>query len=447
MPMSTYQVIHHTAEDFARLVKFDADIPPGLFVIGGNNAHGKTSVIETLLYNLYGGKLPPYPVHKGAGEARIETTVKTPNGTFRVKRRIKADGKVEATITNEDGMSSSPKALLDQWLGSASADPLEFTRLPPKARVEEVKRIFGLDMSDLDRRETEAFAARTIANSRVRDIAGKADLFNPRKAELDAAPDEAISISVLTAELKAVHEHNRTGELLRSAATTSGYKASEAARRIEDAQKAIAALEAELSRATETLASQIEDKKLIDAAAAEADAAALAFDFKDAAELSEKIAGAETVNERVRIKQQREELRRDYAEAVAAADKLTAEIEGARLAKKEQIAALKMPVEGLAFEVDESGDLTLMYKGLPSERASSAEQICISVPMAFAANRKLKFAYIKDGSLLDDESLALIGRLTSECGGQLVLERVGHGAECNVVLVDGESFERGEVSL
>jgi hypothetical protein len=438
--MNTYQVIHHTAEDFARLVKFDADIPLGLFVIGGNNKNGKTSSVETLLYNLYGGKLPPFPVRKGASEARLSTVIDTPTGKLTVKRTIKPDGKVTATITNEDGMSSSPKTLLDSMLGDASADPLEFTRLTPKAMVEEVKRTFGLDTSDLDQEESEAFSARTLQNSRVRDIKGKADLFTPRREELDAAPDEALSISALTAELQLVHEHNKEGDRLKNIAVTAGYKAREAARRIEDAQKAITDLEAELTRAKETLASQIEDEKPIGAAANEADAAAEGFGFKDTEGLSSKIADAETINERVRTKQQRATLRKEHAEAVKAADDLTARIDAARLAKKKRIEALKMPVEGLAFEDDEAGALTLMYNDLPFERASSAEQLCVSVPMAFAANRKLKFAYIKDGSLLDDESLALVAKLTAECGAQLIMERVGHGSECDVILVDGESI-------
>lgn len=114
--------------------------------------------------------------------------------------------------------------------------------------------------------------------------------------------------------------------------------------------------------------------------------------------------------------------------------------------KKQRVASCKMPVDGLAFEVTDEGKLTLTYKGLPFDRASSAQQLCVSVPLVFAKDRKLKFAYIKDGALLDDESLALVARLTAECGGQLIMERVGHGRECDVILVDGESVKPSEVA-
>ena len=55
-----------------------------------------------------------------------------------------------------------------------------------------------------------------------------------------------------------------------------------------------------------------------------------------------------------------------------------------------------------------------------------------------ALNPTLKFAMIKDGSLLDDESLGDFARIATERGFQLFVERVGEGQECTVVISDGE---------
>jgi len=92
----------------------------------------------------------------------------------------------------------------------------------------------------------------------------------------------------------------------------------------------------------------------------------------------------------------------------------------------------KFPVAGLSF--DESG---VTFNGLPFAQSSGAEQLRASVAIAMAMNPKLKVLLCRDGSLLDDDSLALLSQIVEDNGYQLWLERVGTGAECSVIIEDG----------
>ncbi|MGI9420342.1 MAG: hypothetical protein ACR2RA_21165, partial [Geminicoccaceae bacterium] len=67
------------------------------------------------------------------------------------------------------------------------------------------------------------------------------------------------------------------------------------------------------------------------------------------------------------------------------------------------IEAVKMPIDGLGL-----GDGVVTLNGIPFDQVSTAEQMRTSVALAMAANPTLKVIRIKDGSLLDDDSLAMI---------------------------------------
>jgi hypothetical protein len=52
-------------------------------------------------------------------------------------------------------------------------------------------------------------------------------------------------------------------------------------------------------------------------------------------------------------------------------------------------------------------------------------------------NPTLKILLIRDGSLLDEDNLALIARMAEEAGGQIWIEMVGDGKDVQVLIEDG----------
>jgi len=91
-----------------------------------------------------------------------------------------------------------------------------------------------------------------------------------------------------------------------------------------------------------------------------------------------------------------------------------------------------MPVEGLAFDPD-----GVTYQGVPFSQCSAAEQMRVSMAVALAMNPSLRVCLIRDGSLLDSDSLEIIREMAEAADAQVWLERVSEGADCQVIIEDG----------
>jgi hypothetical protein len=117
----------------------------------------------------------------------------------------------------------------------------------------------------------------------------------------------------------------------------------------------------------------------------------------------------------------------------ADADALTGELKKHADAKTAAIKGAKMPVEGLSF--DEQG--MVIFNGQPLDQASQAEKIRVSVAIAASLSPKLKVAIVKDGSLLDKKSWALLGKYAEENGLQVFAETVDSSRPTAIVIEDG----------
>jgi hypothetical protein len=104
--------------------------------------------------------------------------------------------------------------------------------------------------------------------------------------------------------------------------------------------------------------------------------------------------------------------------------------------KEEAISKAAMPVEGLAF-----GDGIVLLNGVPFDQASDAEQLRASIAIAMAANPKLKIVRVRDGSLLDDQSMAILAEMATERDFQIWIETVASGRPGAIVIEDGHLAE------
>jgi hypothetical protein len=104
--------------------------------------------------------------------------------------------------------------------------------------------------------------------------------------------------------------------------------------------------------------------------------------------------------------------------------------------RKAALAKARMPIEGLAFGVDDAGKATVLFNGQPFEQASTAEQIRASTAIAMAGNPQLRVLRIKDGSLLDEDSMALVAEMAAAEDFQLWVEVV-RGDGVGIIMEDG----------
>lgn len=421
MPDNSLKIVKLEAANVKRLVAVEIKPDGSLVVVGGKNGAGKTSVLDSIAYALGGREaLCEEPLRKGAKKGHVAVDL----GEFKVRRTFTPEGGGTLTVESKDGaIFRSPQAMLDKLMGRLSFDPLAFARMEPRQQRETLRALVGLDFSALDAARAEKFSERTDSNREVKKLEAQLAAM----PQHEGAPAEAISVGSLMADLDAaLATHGEADRLERARAEAVAA----ADRKIE----ALRALDAEIARMQRERAEARDRCEVaIEAAKSATSAAALAAaDAVDASPIRQRIAEAEGVNAKVRANAERSRIAADLESVRAHAASLTDAIEKLDGDKAEQLAKAKFPVDGLAF--DEAG---VRLAGVPFAQASAAEQLRVSVAMGLAMNPRLRVLLIRDGSLLDDESLELVARMAAEADAQVWMERVGNGAECSVVIEDG----------
>lgn len=400
------KIVELRAENVKRLKAVEITPDGTLQVIGGRNAQGKSSVLDAIWLALGGGaagRETVRPIRDGEDRASVTLNL----GDLIVTRTWTQKG-TALKVSSADGATySSPQKMLDELVGRLSFDPLAFTRLSPREQRDALLRLVDLDV-DLDQLQSERdrlFADRTEVGRRGKAIGDV--------AVDDTLPTEETSAGAYVRMIQARQERNREIESAREWAASHETA-------IKDVVSHIQRLQSELAELRETQKKALERVRFLG-------------DPEPIDELEEQLRLVEDTNAAIRVnnaaRQQMEAkgaLRREY-------EALTAEIAALDARKAQALAAAAFPVDGLGFDDD-----GVTYRGVPLSQASSAEQIRVSLAVGMALNPRLRVLMIKDGSLLDDESMAAIKQQVSEHDFQLWIERVGDSDEGAVIIEDGQ---------
>lgn len=403
-----------------RMVRITPNPDAGTVVIGGKNAQGKSSLLDAIEMALGGGKsIPAEPVRHGARKARVVVDL----GDIVVERTFSAKG-TALEVRGKDGLpKASPQKLLDSLCSKVSFDPLEFARAEPKKQDETLKRVLGLDFSDIEAARAKLYEQRTAANREMKRL----EALIESMPEHRDAPKEPIDVKETAALLKAAHDANR----MRAGAA---QRIATARQDLADQDEEIAALEQRIAQAQKDLAAQ--------QSVHEAMAAAILESERDlppeqaTTELEAKLESAETVNAKVRANAEKKKLDTALFEQEKAVDELTQTIASLDEEKASRLAAAKFPIEGLGF--DDAGPT---LNSVPLAQASQAEALRLSVAIGAALNPRVKIALVREGSRLDDDGMALLEQLAKETGLQVWVERVGTGDAGAVIIEDGTVVE------
>lgn len=429
--MEKTRLVRMEIEDFmrCRLVRLDFDPKDPVTRIRGKNANGKSSVLRAF-WALVGGKdaCPEEPIREGAESAQVLGELA--NGLI-IKRRFTAGG-TRLEVSSRDGaVYKRPQEILDALVGRISFDPLAFLNLDAKKQREALQRIAGVDTDPIEAARRVAYDQRTVVNRTVATLRARLEA----TPEVDA-PEEIQSAADLIAEqteaLKVKAANDRRRNELR---TFRDVDYARAAAKVTEAAQRVTSLEAQLAAARGALTEAEAEKAAVIERGNALKAEVLALVDPDTSITQEKIAQLEQRNDAVRAKRARLALREELGKAVAESARLGAEVDECAQKKKAALAQAKFPVPGLGFS---DGGIT--YNGITFEQASQAERIKVAMAMGLAMNPNLPVVCIRDGSLLDEDSLALVRQMATEAGAQILLEMVGTGGG-GVVIEDGEVVE------
>lgn len=424
------KILKLQAENVKRLSAVTIEPDGAIVTIKGRNGQGKSSCLDAIMFALAGkDSHPPEVIRRGADKAAVVLDL----GELVVERRWTANDRSSITVKGRDGAKlGSPQAVLDKLVGALSFDPLAFLREPAKHQVETVRKLVGLDFTAHDLKRDQLYNERTLVNREVTALRAAVET-----APVIDAPAEPVNLADLLAEQQRLLEQKAENDRKRQAYREAGQRWEVADREARAAKKRVAELEEQLkdargraAAADETLQDAVDAGKAARAACdaiVEPDLGAIQARLSDVQRINAAVSAAQLVREKA------EQLKAKSAEA----QKFTEQIEALDAEKAKKLAEAPFPVKGLGFTAD-----GLTFNGLPLEQASSAERLRVSVAMAAASNPKLRVILVRDGSLLDADSLSVLGRLAEEHDLQVWLEMVSDdGSGCGIVIEDGQVVE------
>lgn len=419
------RIIQLTAQNIKRIKAIDITPEKHMNVIGGKNAAGKSSVLDLIMAGLAGGKhLPEVAIREGQEKGFVEIEIgdvdeetgEMKRAEFTVRRTFTASGGGSLTVTAKNGdRKTSQQAFLDAHMGRVFFDPLKFAR-DVSSQVPTLQALVGLDFTAHEAERSMAYQRRTASNSRLKDAKARlAGISEPT----EIAP-ERVSIQDLLDRIDQAQNANRDRSIQLEEYRQADKRLLNDKELLEDRlseikvlQDCIATQEAEISKRSD----------LPDSIPTEG--------------LKKQIRSAEETNERVRVFEEMDfqisQLTAEIKKQGQLSQEATTEIDRLDATKRKAIDDAGLPVEGLSF-----GPSSVLYNDLPFSQASDAETVRVSTAIGMATNPILRLMLIREGSLLDDDNLALIGEMAIEEDYQIFVERVGHGPETTIIMVDGE---------
>jgi DNA repair exonuclease SbcCD ATPase subunit len=401
------KIINLKAENIKKLVAIDISPVDNVVKITGKNGQGKTSVLDAIWWCLAGSEnIQSVPIRTGSDEAYVTITV----GDLTITRKFRYDKHGEITssltvLTKDGAKMPSPQAVIDKLLGDLTFDPLAFGRMDTKKQFEVMQQFVpSIDFAKLAQENKADYESRTLINAQVKQKSAQVSAIT-QDPELDM---NKIVVNDLLKQMESAQQVN--AEIAR--------RESERQRLLERRKELnlkLSELQFELTEITSKL-SFVDTTEPV-----------------DISKISEQIRTAERHNAAIDEALRNTKLKEEVAELKKSSDTLTEKIKQRETSKCDAIKSANIPVSGISF-----GDNQILLNGLPFNQASDAEQLRASMEVAMALNPKLKIIRVRDGSLLDSDSMKIVEKVAKEKDFQIWIEIVDSSGQVGFVLEAGE---------
>lgn len=421
------KIVRLTSENIKRLRAVEITPKGDVIQITGKNEVGKSSILDSIFWAMSSARdIQAVPIRKGEKKARIKLDL----GEIVVTRNFTDKGSTLIVESADGARFPSPQKMMESLIGALAFDPEAFGSMKPGDQFDTLKGLVKLDIDPvhLDRLNATDYAKRTEINRDAATARAQA-----AGILLGAEPGQPVDTAALVDEMQRAGETNAQIE-------TRKTRRAEVAGQITEKRVTASNAHGEALRLR-----RMADEAEAEGARLNDDANTLQQRLDEAPPLPDPI---DTTAIRTQIAQaeQRNRAVDDYARKKAAktaaeakvtdleaqSKALTEAMDGRTAAKQQAIAAAKMPVEGLGF-----GDGIVTYNDVPFEQASTSVKIRVSMAIAMAANPKLRVVLIRNGSMLDEDNLALVAQMAKENNYQVWVESVDSTGKVGVVIEDG----------
>lgn len=426
------KIIALQAENIKKLKAIEIRPDGNMVQITGRNGQGKTSILDSIWWALSGkANIQGNPIRNGENQAKIRLDL----GEIRVTRTFRKDDKDRTTtsIVVEDSEGTAirqPQAILSKLIGELSFDPLEFSRMTKTEQFEQLRRFVpDVDFEAFEKAHQEDYDVRTNINRQAMEAKVLAkDIF------VSLPPDtERVDESGLLNEMLAAGQNNADIELRKG---NRGKMQMEIDTKHKEAMRLITEADEIESRARGMRLDSLKLCKDAEVLDGKLESAKPLPEPIDVFPLKKQLEEAKEINKQLDKVDQRATLLLKAEGHDAEADAITAQMNTRIREKQEKIATAKLPVEGLGF-----GDGEILMNGVQFNQASDSEQLSASIAVAMALNPELRVIRVRDGSLMDEDSMAMLARMADDKDYQVWIERVDSSGAVGFVIEDGHVME------
>lgn len=411
------RIVGLRAENIKRLRAVEIHPEGDVVIIGGRNGQGKSSLLDGIWWALAGKsaqKDSPRPIRDGEAEASVTLDL----GELVVERTWRGVDSV-LTVRGASGQRvMSPQAILDALTGHMGFDPITFANQGPKAQRELLLGLVELpfDLDEIDAERRAAYDQRTDVNRQARALEARLDA-----EPVIVIPPDVPSIAVAMGEYAAANAQAHGNREVRAAFHRATEDVARTEQRVLEAQ---AALDVAIDMKEQAASTYRTRLIAFEAVGDDPDIAALDERVKEAEHWSEMRARADR---RLDMQTDLDALEVQVRECATFIDEIDQR-------KAFGLANATMPIDGLGF--GEEGGIT--YQGVPFSQASSAEKLRVATAIAMAGDPRIRVIIITNGSLLDDDNMAMIAEMADAHDFQVWIEVVGDGDGTAIIIEDGE---------
>jgi len=393
-------------------------IPKGNVVeITGANAQGKSSILDSIEYVLGGESgIPDEPIRKGEEKAVI--ILETDD--FTATRTWTSNKKSYLTVAANTG--KSPQKFLNDKINRLSFDPVSFMNMKPAEQEALLRKATGLNTSELETEKARIYEDRTVIGREV----DRLKVFRNELGEpVYDLPDKEVNAQDIIDSISAISKMtDKRNQIVSSISTTKGH--------LVDLNRSIEMKEDHLRAEEEELNELNEAKKILKEKLAFMEKDIESVKVGDAVPLRGELLVIEEKNKAIRKNQQINKVRNEHEDVQAKYNDCTEDIKSIDKQISEKILNTKFPIEGLS--VNEKG---IIFNDIILEQASQAEKIKVGLGIAESLMSELQIILIKEGSLLDKESMKFIRSYAKIKDYQIWVERLDPTTKDAIIIEDG----------
>lgn len=395
----------------------------GLTILGGDNANGKTSVLDAIAWALGGNSYKPSNPKRNGSLVDPYLKVTLSNGIV-VERKGKSSS---LKVTDPNGNLAGQK-LLDAFISQFALNLPKFLDASEKEKADILLQIIGVGdkLKAIEAEYKTVYADRTAIGRLQRQKKSAAD----EMVQWDNVPEVELSVSDLIKQQQEILARNGDNERKRQNLKILEANKTTLLEKMEHINSQISELKEKYSDLMEKVEKTDDDIKIAKKTVEE-------LRDESTTELEANIANIEAINAKVSQNLAKEKAEEEAADLQRQYDGLTDKLAHLNQDKMNLLNGAKLPLEGLSVD-----DGVLTYKGQPWDGMSSAEQLIVATSIVRAKDPQCGFVLMDKLEQMDLNSLKKFGDWATTNNMQIIATRVSRGDECSIYIEDGYSVDK-----